>query len=182
MSKKLDLYGQRFGFWVVQKRAENTKNGRMQWLCLCECGKEKIVTTNSLRSGNSTSCGCNHNPDLINYIFGDLTVLDLDKSKGKTNKRYWLCKCNCGNNCVISTHQLKNNLVKSCGCKLKEKVESLITKSKIMGARHSKVMGQNIDLIKEQTRIMAEFNEELAKGVALLISIRSELKNQKRNL
>lgn len=181
MSKKLDLCGQRFGFWVVQKRAENTKNGRIQWICLCECGKEKIVTTNSLRSGNSTSCGCNHNPNLVNYIYGDLTVLGLDLSKGKTNKRYWLCECSCGKNCVISTYQLRNHLIKSCGCKLKERVGSLLTKSKNISEKTSKVIGQNVELIKEQTRMIAEFNEELAKGVALLISIRSEFKKSKLN-
>ena len=179
MSKKLDLCGQRFGFWVVQKRAENTKNNRTQWICICECGKERIVTTNSLRSGNSTSCGCNHNPDLINNIFGELTVRNLDVSKGKTNKRYWICECNCGNNCVVSTHQLKKRLIKSCGCQLKEKVSALIAKSKIVGEQHSKVMSQNFELIKEQTRIMAEFNEELSKGMALLITIRSEFKKSK---
>jgi hypothetical protein len=181
MSKKLDLCGQRFGFWVVQKRAENTKNGRIQWVCLCECGNERVVTTNSLRSGNSTSCGCNHNPNLVNCIFGDLKVIDLDLSKTSANKRYWLCECSCGNSCTVSTHQLRNHLVKSCGCKLKEKVTALIVKSKTASKQHSKVMSQNFELIKEQTRIMAEFNEELAKGMALLITIRSEFKKSKLN-
>ncbi len=38
---------------------------RRSWLCLCDprlggCGKEKVVKTSDLRSGNIASCGCLH--------------------------------------------------------------------------------------------------------------------------
>lgn len=32
--------------------------GRRRWLCLCACGAEVVVLDYSLRSGNTTSCGC----------------------------------------------------------------------------------------------------------------------------
>lgn len=46
----------------VIKRIENriTSGGYKihQWLCRCECGKELIVDSKSLRNGNTKSCGC----------------------------------------------------------------------------------------------------------------------------
>lgn len=53
-----DLTGQRFGRLVVLNRAENSKSGRTQWRCLCDCGKERIVMAAHLKRGHSKSCGC----------------------------------------------------------------------------------------------------------------------------
>jgi hypothetical protein len=33
-------------------------NNRTAHLCLCECGKEKVITASNLRHGRATSCGC----------------------------------------------------------------------------------------------------------------------------
>ena len=49
----LDLVGQRFGRLVVSGRVPGSA-----WLCRCDCGRSKIVTTSNIRGGNSTSCGC----------------------------------------------------------------------------------------------------------------------------
>jgi S-ribosylhomocysteine lyase LuxS involved in autoinducer biosynthesis len=65
MSKLIDLSGQRFGFWMATARGKNSNSGQTQWMCTCECGIQKLVTTNSLRSYNSTSCGCNQSHNLI---------------------------------------------------------------------------------------------------------------------
>lgn len=54
---KLDLTGQRFGKLVVIKEVGKL-NGYTAWLCKCDCGNEKVVRTNSLRSGSTKSCGC----------------------------------------------------------------------------------------------------------------------------
>lgn len=58
-SSFIDLTGQRFGKLVVIKRADN-HGRRTAWLCLCDCGTEKVVIAESLRSGNTKSCGCSH--------------------------------------------------------------------------------------------------------------------------
>lgn len=64
MPKLRDLTGETFGRWVVKSRANNyrDKSGRSctAWNCVCECGTEKTVLGNSLKSGRSTSCGCAH--------------------------------------------------------------------------------------------------------------------------
>ena len=54
----IDLTNQTFGRWTVLERAQNTVDGRAQWLCRCSCGTEKIVLGKSLRLGKSQSCGC----------------------------------------------------------------------------------------------------------------------------
>ena len=108
MGKLVNITGQRFGFWVVQKQGDNNKSGKSQWLCLCECGTLKLISSNSLRTGNSTSCGCNHTPNLANKKCGDLTVLKLDDSKSK-NRRYWICQCKCGKQITFNTNQLNNS-------------------------------------------------------------------------
>ena len=38
MSKLIDLTNQTFNYWTVLKRAENTPDGKAQWLCRCKCG------------------------------------------------------------------------------------------------------------------------------------------------
>ena len=55
-----DLIGQRFGRLTVISRGENTKSGKVTWVCTCDCGKrkEKSVTTYDLSSGKVRSCGC----------------------------------------------------------------------------------------------------------------------------
>ena len=34
------------------------KHGQPQWICACECGNEKVLSTNVLRQGTVKSCGC----------------------------------------------------------------------------------------------------------------------------
>lgn len=57
----LDLVGQKFGRWAVLSKAgyDAVKNSTL-WNCRCECGNERVVLGNSLRSGKSKSCGCLH--------------------------------------------------------------------------------------------------------------------------
>ena len=53
----IDLTGKRFGRWLVLSRAPN-RRGHAYWNCQCDCGTEKVVWGNSLRRGESLSCGC----------------------------------------------------------------------------------------------------------------------------
>ena len=59
MGKLIDLTGQRFGRLVVIERAEtNDKQGRVQWICRCDCGKTVSVRGHDLTLGKVFSCGC----------------------------------------------------------------------------------------------------------------------------
>ena len=62
MRKLVDLTGQKFGRLTVIGRAKDyitSKEHRtVMWLCKCDCGNKIIVQGNSLKSGNTKSCGC----------------------------------------------------------------------------------------------------------------------------
>lgn len=50
------MVGQIFGKWTVKSFSPNQY--RKSWLCVCECGKQKIVRESYLTRGSSKSCGC----------------------------------------------------------------------------------------------------------------------------
>ena len=58
MPNKLNLTGKIFGRLTFIKEVKQRKNGNVQWLCRCECGKMRRVRTDSLTSSNTRSCGC----------------------------------------------------------------------------------------------------------------------------
>lgn len=52
-----DITGKTFGRLTVMYKT-GIRNGMMHWVCQCECGKEKEVCGNHLRTGHTQSCGC----------------------------------------------------------------------------------------------------------------------------
>jgi hypothetical protein len=63
MSKKLEIkQGDRYGRLTIIKESEpyisSTGRPYRKFNCLCECGNEKNITLNSLRMGQTISCGC----------------------------------------------------------------------------------------------------------------------------
>ena len=58
MLKLIDLTGKRFGRLVVLKRVADNKHGKSMWVCKCNCGVEKIMSGNNLKTGHTKSCGC----------------------------------------------------------------------------------------------------------------------------
>lgn len=56
--KLVDRTGQVFGKLTVLEQAGRDKLKKVLWRCKCECGKESIVVSGSLVTGNTTSCGC----------------------------------------------------------------------------------------------------------------------------
>lgn len=58
MGKYIDLKGKKFGRLTAEKRNGSDKYNNCLWQCKCDCGNTIIVRGNSLRCGNTTSCGC----------------------------------------------------------------------------------------------------------------------------
>ena len=52
-----DITNKKFGRWTVIKFAY-IKNRHTYWLCKCNCGKKKNVSSYTLTNGESKSCGC----------------------------------------------------------------------------------------------------------------------------
>lgn len=53
-----DFTGERIGRLTVIGEGPLDKWKNKQWACLCDCGKEKIIASSSIRSGATKSCGC----------------------------------------------------------------------------------------------------------------------------
>lgn len=51
-----DITGQRFGRLVAVSYSHSVRQA--MWLCRCDCGKEKVISGRSLRTGVTVSCGC----------------------------------------------------------------------------------------------------------------------------
>jgi len=54
MVKSIDRAGHVFGRWTALSRIPKER----KWLCQCECGTVRAVSTGHLRQGKSKSCGC----------------------------------------------------------------------------------------------------------------------------
>ena len=53
--------------------------------------------------------------ELAGQKFGRLSVL-YECGRSKTGKVLWTCRCECGNECIVSGVKLKNQDTRSCGC------------------------------------------------------------------
>ena len=58
MPKFKDRAGEKYGRLTVMSHAGKDHRGKHLWLCLCDCGNEKVVVADNLSSGKSNSCGC----------------------------------------------------------------------------------------------------------------------------
>ena len=113
------LVGQRFGKLVVESRTNERVNGSVVWKCKCDCGKYKNVPTHLLQSNHTQSCGCLvrevQGNDITNQRFGKLIALYPCDYK-RTSSIMWHCRCDCGNEYDVESHNLRAGLTQSCGC------------------------------------------------------------------
>ena len=100
----IDITGQRFSHLLVIKQLS-----RGSCLCKCDCGNEIVSKTYKLTSGHRKSCGCLKRHPEIGQVFGHLTVTGRAKNG-------WRCRCDCGNERIISAYNLFEGNYKSCGC------------------------------------------------------------------
>lgn len=57
--------------------------------------------------------------DMTGKVFGRLTVLCQAPSR-RENRAAWLCRCSCGNECIVTGKELREKKTKSCGCLRRE--------------------------------------------------------------
>lgn len=116
--RQKDITGKRFGkLTAVYCTNARSAYGDTVWHCICDCGGEIDVRLHQLQSGYRKSCGCLSHPSLKNYVgkrFGRLTVTEY---AGKENGVHrWKCRCDCGNEVIVSQSHLQSGQTKSCGC------------------------------------------------------------------
>lgn len=82
------LVGKRFGLLTVLEETEERKEKRKSkiWKCQCDCGNIKYIDTNSLTSGNTSSCGC------INYSIGEKNIENILKENNISFKSQYTNK------------------------------------------------------------------------------------------
>jgi hypothetical protein len=132
MPKALDLTGQRFGRLVALERRRGSRKEAAAWLCRCDCGAEKWVVTELLRSGTTRSCGCLHKEQLserrsvkeeAGTRYGKLVVVGPAGKGGDHGGRLlWFCQCDCGRQTVVEGKKLRNGNTQSCGCGIAEAI------------------------------------------------------------
>lgn len=90
------------------------------YLCRCDCGTEKVIRYSHLKSGKIVSCGKCYKPQeklvksLVGVPCGRLMPIErLDGNK-------YRCKCECGNEVIVSAGNLRTKNTQSCGCLHKE--------------------------------------------------------------
>lgn len=163
--KRLDLIGDRYGRLVVIKELDKVKNSRM-FLCKCDCGNEKVVRMNQLRTGKTKSCGClridkirqANSYDLTGKKFGRLSV--ISKIENKNKEVFWNCVCDCGNLTEVSTYNLRSGKIKSCGC-------LRVDKGKELKEYHEKNLRKDGVMIPSLKRKKYRNNRTGVKGVSL---------------
>ena len=141
----LNMVGKKFGKLTVIKRAgthiSTCGQKKPLWLCECDCGNQKMIISEDLKSGHTKSCGCLPTKtrgsgliDLIGKRYGKLIVIERAEDYEYVTKDgeiyrspRWLCKCDCGNNVIVQGGNLRNNATTSCGCdRIGSKGEELV--------------------------------------------------------
>lgn len=131
MPKLINLTGQKFGHLLVLEQAPS-RNKHVYWKCQCDCGNITEKTSQSLRNGAATHCGCqlkitqkkdaaiNRYNKYVGQKFGKLTVI-ANTGKRTSKVPIWLCQCDCGNFKEVPTNLLTSGHTQSCGCLKLEK-------------------------------------------------------------
>ncbi len=70
--KQIIKTGDRFNRLTTIRFIEMRYNSHQYWLFRCDCGKEKVMSVNSVKNGNAKSCGCLKN---------ETSFLNLDQFK-----------------------------------------------------------------------------------------------------
>lgn len=117
-----DLKGMRFGKLEVLE-FDGYKQDKYYrspyWKCKCDCGNAKSIRAIQLTSGYTKSCGCmwhkgKEKQDIVGKKFGKLTAIKRVDKKG--SHLYYLFKCDCGNEKIISKESVVRGEISSCGC------------------------------------------------------------------
>ena len=125
MGKFIDITGQKYHRLTVMRiHPTRSKSNHILWECICECGTEKLVEGQDLKSGKVKSCGClnrekaaaKNRKDLTNQFFGKLKVIEATEKRSGAGYIVWKCQCECGNISFVNTNDLTTGNTTSCGC------------------------------------------------------------------
>ena len=118
--KCLNLAGIRIGkLTAIEQTNKRTKSGCIIWRCVCDCGGERLLTSQQIKLGQVKDCGCSnissHSKDITGQRFGKLIALEPTDQR-EYGSVVWHCQCDCGNDAYVQLRLLTQESVKSCGC------------------------------------------------------------------
>ena len=146
MSKKTNIIGKKFGKLIPIKEY-GTIEKQLTYECICECGNKKVIKGNSLKSGNTKTCGCSIKVDLTGYENDECKVLDrADKLT------YWntLCK-GCGKIHTQNSREIrKNSKNRDCKFYKPHNWSGLERTDMIMRREYGITLNEYHSIIKEQ--------------------------------
>ncbi len=149
MSKLMNLVGNKYGSYTVLEKITKDNDNNTYWKCICECGQEKIVSSQHLRYGKAKQCRTcfESKHQLVGQKFGKLYVIKDGgyKKYGKNNIKVWYCKCDCGNKVNITTHHLIDGYSKSCGCTKKYKDETMAAFNSLFSSYRTSASSRNLE-------------------------------------
>ena len=145
--RKQELLGRRFGLLVVESCIGLTSHGNYSWLCRCDCGTKKAVSSAGLlsKARPTRSCGCligksatkRTLKDIVGQRYGRLTCLSQVPSTSKGVAR-WRFKCDCGGFTEANGTAVRYGAIQSCGCL---RVETSRKRAKQIAIKHLKADG-----------------------------------------
>lgn len=139
MPKFKDRTGDKYGRLTVVSHAGKDHRSKHLWLCLCDCGNNKIVVADNLSSGKSNSCGCLKAEVLARK--GNQYGIYKDREKALLKVQY--------------SHLKRRDSKKGFGDTMSFEVFSLLSKSpcKYCGLEHSKEIEDRLNESKKQKRL-----------------------------
>lgn len=108
--------GEKYGNWRVVSNVYYSNSGARVVKCLCGCGDEKEVQTQSLINGKSKWCSnCKKNQKIaLNQKINEFTVIGSCLTKGQRGQSYVPVRCSCGYEYEINKHTLLHGRTKKC--------------------------------------------------------------------
>lgn len=169
--KKNDLTGNKYGrLTVLGDVGKRTKNGKVLWHCLCECGTVSFVRTDHLKNGSITSCGC-LNEEKKRERFKDLTGSETDNFKivdraySKNQRVYWNCICkHCGTHIELQSNQIER--YSSCGCK-----QNRSTKERMAEISDPESLKTNKPTVRSSTGVRGVYFNKRKKKYQIFINV-----------
>lgn len=110
--------------------------------------------------------------DLTGKKFGKLSVIEFSY-KNDHRVSFWKCKCDCGNEIIVSSNKLRTGHTKSCGC-LRHKKQDPLLRSNLTGRRFGKLTVLSYAYSKKGTYWNCKCdcgNEKVVQGTKLLQGI-----------
>lgn len=96
--------------------------------------------------------------DEIGNHYFDLTVIAY-AGRGKFRGSNWLCKCICGNECIVPGGHLRAAHRKSCGCRSESKIDETGVNRIYSGyKRKSKLKNRVFDLVRDDFELLIKGN------------------------